>query len=257
MYIFRRIYIRNNEKILYLHIFLTSHKVMKKGIFIFVFSLVAMTFFSCTKEKKSNIVLNYYNFSLVDESQLKNGAVAKDGYLCLNTDSAYFDMTEEAGKLMAELTDFSIFARYMIDDSVKIEGYGYFLWCFSCLEANAEKEGPYHAYRINEQRCETSIGGWSQETGIQKSEASELGRWITVVFRQKEGHGELYIDGELIGAEDGFPNPKDIFTEAPAFNWLGRAPFNGDKYLTHTTISDFYVYGECISDEELYRLTGK
>ena len=229
---------------------------MKKYFYTFVLSVVTSMLVWCTNEKKSNVVLNY-DFSKADAAQLLNGAVVEDGVLCLNTDSAYFDMTEEAGKVMSELNDFSIFARYMIDASVEVKGYGYFLWAFSCLEANAEKDGPYVAYRINEQRCETSIGGWSQETGIQKSAVSELGKWITVVFRQKEGHGELYIDGELIGTEEGFPNPKDIFSNAPAFNWIGRAPFNGDKYLSYTKISDFRIYGECISDEELANLTGK
>ena len=229
---------------------------MNKYFYTLVLSVFTALLVSCTSEKKCNVVLNY-DFSKAVASQLKNGATVEDGALVLGTDSAYFDMTAEAGKIMSGLSDFSIYARYCIDPSVEVKGYGYFLWAFSCLEANAEKDGPYVAYRINEQRCETSIGGWSQETGIQKSAVSELGKWITVVFRQKEGHGELYIDGELIGTEEGFPNPKDIFTDAPAFNWIGRAPFNGDKYLSNTKVSDFRIYGECISDDELANLTGK
>lgn len=208
-------------------------------------------------------IVLHYDFSAVEgitvkdlgpnhvDAQLMNGATVEDGNLVLFADDAYLDMTAKAGEVMQTLEDFSISATYCIDSSAVIEGYGFFLWCFSKLEANQEKEGPYQAYRINEQRCETSIGGWSQETGIQKSQISELGRWINVTFRQQNGKGELFIDGKLIGTEEGFPVLKEIFTEAPAYNWMGRAPFNGDKYLSKTRISDFRVYNRAVTDEEV------
>lgn len=163
------------------------------------------------------------------------------GCLILDGGDAYLDMGIKAGEVMSRLKDFSITARYYLNEDALIEGYGHFLWCFSVLDANKEKEGPYQAYRINEQRCETSIGGWSQETGIQKSCVSEKGKWITVVFRQKDGKGELYINDKLIGTEQGFPNLETIFNPAPHYNWMGRAPFAGDKYLEKVKIDYFKV----------------
>lgn len=52
-----------------------------------------------------------------------------------------------------------------------------------------------------------------------------------------------------------FPEFKDIFSKAPAFNWIGRPPFNGDKYLRNAQVADFRIYNIAISDKELKRLT--
>lgn len=234
---------------------------MKKYILFAIF--ISLSIFSYAQKK--NLVL-HYDFSkskgvtVKDNSRshadanLMNGATVSDGCLVLSAKDAYLDMTAKAGEVMKSLRDFTVCARYFISADEKITGYGYFLWCFSTLEANKEKEGPYHAYRINEQRCETSIGGWSQETGIQKSEVSKLGKWVNVIFRQKQDKGELFIDGKLIGAEIGFPEPANIFTSAPSFNWIGRAPFNGDNYLRNTKVSDFRIYNKCISDKEMQKI---
>lgn len=235
---------------------------------------------SCTNQKNNQgdetvtditeegIVL-HYNFASAEGNTVKdlgpnqvnavlmNGAAVADGDLVLYNEDAYLDMTAKAGEVMKELTDFSVSATYCVDSTVVIEGYGYFLWCFSVLEANQEKDGPYQAFRLNEQRCETSIGGWSQETGIQQSQKSEVGKWINVTFRQQAGKGELFLNGELIGTEEGFPALKDIFVNAPAYNWMGRAPFNGDKYLEKTRITDFRVYDRAISDEVLEQLVAQ
>ena len=213
--------------------------------------------------QKKNIVLHYdfkkaKNGVVKDKSRSKidavlmNGARVENGVLDLGENDGYLDMTAKAGEAVRNLTDFSVCARYRIDPSAEISGYGFFLWCFSCLEANQATEGPYHAYRINEQRLETSVGGYTQETGIQKSKVSEQGKWISVVYRQKAGNGELFIDGVLVGTEKNFPEFKDIFSSAaPAFNWIGRPPFNGDKYLRNTQLSDFRVYNIAISDREV------
>ncbi len=215
--------------------------------------------------QKKNIVL-HYDFKNVEgmvvkdrgphhvDAVMKNGAEVENSTLVLGNSDGYLDMTAKAGEVVSHLADFTISARYYVDPSAEMKGYGYFLWCFSCKEANQEKEGPYHAYRINEQRCETSIGGWSQETGIQEGSLSEKGEWIRVVFRQKSGKGELYVNGKLIGTENNFPELKNIFTSAPSFNWIGRPPFNGDNYLKNTKVSDFRIYDKCINDKELKKL---
>lgn len=188
------------------------------------------------------------------DARLMGGATVTEGNLVLGASDDYLDMTEAAGRVLQGLADFTISTSYCVDSTEVIEGYGYFLWCFSALEANAEKEGPYHAYRLNEQRCETSIGGWSQETGVQKGAVAEVGCWTSVIFRQVSGKGELFINGQLIASEEGFPEHKTNFAAAPSFNWMGRAPFNGDKYLANTKIADFRLYDRGVSDEEVAEL---
>lgn len=188
------------------------------------------------------------------DAQLMNGARVEDGCLVLEAKDAYLDMTTKAGEVLRSLSDFTVYTRYYIAPEAQIKGYGYFLWAFSVLEANRDKEGPYHAYRVNEQRVETSIGGYTQETGIQRSRLTEQGKWITVLFRQAAGKGELYIDGELVGTQEGFPNHSTNFTTAPTHNWLGRAPFDGDNYLKQARISDFRIYGRYIDDKAMKKL---
>lgn len=235
---------------------------LRLNIAAFMALVMAALLIACSGKKETekqstceckDVVLHYDFSSLTADGKVKdlgpdnvdavlmNGAKIENGELVLGSTDDYLDMTAEAGKLMQGLSDYTITARYCVDANETIEGYGYFLWCFSVLEANQEKDGPYQAYRLNEQRCETSIGGWSQETGIQVSKPSETGKWVTVKFCQKAGKGELYINDVLVGSEDGFPELKDIFSPAPAYNWIGRAPFNGDKYLMNTRIDDFCV----------------
>ncbi len=212
--------------------------------------------------QKKNLVL-HYDFQKVQGNVVKDkskshvdavlmgDARVENGCLLLKGENAYLDMTERAGLVASQLADFTVCVTYRLDEAAQIKGYGHFLWCFSQLEANRDKEGPYHAYRINEQRVETSIGGYTQETGIQKSMVSEKGKWITVVFRQQDRKGELFIDGQLVGTETGFPLLKDIFQTAPRFNWIGRPPFNGDKYLKDVQVSDYRIYNVALTDKQL------
>lgn len=233
---------------------------MKTHTFIILLSLALSA-----QAQKKGIVLHYdfkktHDTQVTDRgpshiyAQLKNGAYVQDGCLVLETKEAYLDMTPGVGTIVNQLTDFTIYTRYYVSPNTKIRGNGYFLWCFSALEANKEKDGPYQAYRVNEQRCETSIGGWSQETGIQMSNPTEQGKWVNVIFRQASGKGELFIDGKLVGTEQGFPELRTIFTTPTQYNWLGRPPFNGDNYITGTQISDFRIYNRALSDKELRKL---
>ena len=81
--------------------------------------------------------------------------------------------------------------------------------------------------------------------------------WVHVVYRQKGRNGELYIDGKLIGKNNNMPFLSEIFHEAPANCWIGRAPFKGDKYLTDTKVKDLRIYNYAMSDEELTALNVK
>lgn len=230
-------------------------------------SIMMLDLLAVNAQKKDMVL--HYDFKKVEnaivkdcgpngvDATLMNGAKVENEALVLGKENGYLDMTAKAGEVVSGLKDFTVVARYFIEPSLDVKGYGYFLWCFSCKEANSAKEGPYHAYRINEQRCETSIGGYTQETGIQKSTVSEKGKWITVVYRQKSGVGELFIDGELVGTEKGFPEFSEIFASAPEFNWIGRPPFNGDNYLRETKVKDFRVYGKCLSDKEMKKINNQ
>ena len=75
--------------------------------------------------------------------------------------------------------------------------------------------------------------------------------WVHVLYRQQGHKGELFLDGKLIGTNNNMPILADIFEDAPAHCWIGRAPFRGDKFLTQTQVADFRIYDYAVSDKEM------
>ncbi len=178
-------------------------------------------------------------------------AMGKYHVLNLGTASGYLDMTSAAGKVVQELTDYSVSVYYRVDANASLSGNGYFLWAFSVSSANTADASAYSGYRLNAQRFATSTGGYAHETGIEQGGNATKGAWQHVVYRQTGNKGELFIDGKLIGTHASVPTYKSVFTSAPAYNWIGRAPFSGDAYLSQTLVADFCVYNTAVSDTQV------
>jgi hypothetical protein len=174
----------------------------------------------------------------------------------LGNGTGYLDMTAAAGALLWQQENFTISVYYRIDPSASLSGNGYFLWSFSQAAANSETSAPYTAYRLNAQRLATSTGGWRNETGIEMGTASDKGRWVHVVYRQAKKKGELFLDGKLQKTWMSMPLMATAFTAAPAYNWIGRAPFSGDNYLKQTLVTDFRLYDKALTDKEVKALSG-
>lgn len=172
--------------------------------------------------------------------------------VCLPYDSSYVDLT--MGDVIPTLQDYSISVYYLVTDQNELDGYGHFLFAFSALAENQATEGPYMAMRLNEQRFEVSTGGWENEHIIQQGGKPERNKMHQAIYRQTGTVGELYIDGELIGTNPEMPILSEIFSEAPAYCWIGRAPFHGDKYLTRAVVADFCLYNYSLTDAELQTL---
>lgn len=189
---------------------------------------------------------------LLEPQMAHNGATYSEaegiGYLSLPTDSSYFDLP--MGHVLPSLHDYSVSVYYRVSSANDLDGYGHFLFAFSALTENKATEGPYMAMRLNEQRFEVSTGGWENESIIQQGDKPERDVWHHALYRQQGSTGELYIDGALIGTNPSMPILADLFTEAPAYCWIGRAPFHGDKYLTQTDVADFGLYHYAVSDDE-------
>ncbi|MCM1313134.1 MAG: LamG domain-containing protein [Bacteroides sp.] len=191
------------------------------------------------------------------KNQAKVFKMGKYYALDLGNGSGYLDMGKEAGEIVKELADFSVSAYYYVDPSASLSGAGYFLWAFSTQMTNTSTDGPYSAYRLNAQRFATSTGGWNNETGMEKGSEAEKGKWSHVLYRQAGKVGELYVDGKLVQKVSTMPVLNQAFTTAPAYNWIGRAPFSGDSYLKNTYVTDFRVYDIAVSDDELKSLASK
>ncbi len=196
-----------------------------------------------------------------NEAYAKNGATIEKGskmaVLNLGSKDGYYDLAEETSELVAGLEDFTISVYFKVDGTNKLDGYGHFLFAFSKLAENSANDGPYVAMRLNEQRFETSTGGYQHEEIVMQGVKPVRDVWVHALFRQSGHHGELYLDGKLIGKNEKMPIVKEIFKEAPACCWIGKAPFKGDKYLSQTCVADFAIYNYAVTDKELNKLVSK
>ena len=177
--------------------------------------------------------------------------------LDLGNGTGYLDMTTQAGSIVRGMDDFTVSVYYRVDAEASLSGAGYFLWCFSQSAANTQTASPYTAYRLNVQRMATSTGGWGSETGFEVGNESAKGRWIHMLYRQTGKKGELFLNGKLEKQLATMPILKEVFTAAPAYNWIGRAPFSGDNYLKQTLVTDFRLYDEAVSDEVVSTLASQ
>ena len=174
--------------------------------------------------------------------------------LHLGEKNGYYDLTAETGKVIKNLRDFTISVWFKVSAENQLDGYGHFLFAFSALAENSAHEGPYMAMRLNEQRFETSTGGYEHEEIIMQGGKPKRDVWVHALYRQQGHKGELFLDDKLIGRNEKMPILAEIFRDAPANCWIGRAPFRGDKYLTQTEVADFSIYSYAISNQEMGKL---
>jgi len=194
-----------------------------------------------------------YRFAWQPE-YLRHGAETDGVILRLGANNGYYDLTAETGALIRQLCDFSVSVWFKVSSENQLDGYGHFLFAFSALAENSAHEGPYMAMRLNEQRFETSTGGYEHEEIIMQGGKPRRNVWIHALYRQHQHKGELFLDGKLIGSNEHMPILSEIFRDAPANCWIGRAPFRGDKYLTQTEVADFRIYSYAVSNQELRKL---
>jgi hypothetical protein len=199
---------------------------------------------------------SHYNGSLMGSAKIES---AQDGNCAdLGYGNGYIDMGSNIGKKLQSIDEFTVAVKYKVDEKASLQGNGYFLWAFSTLEQNTQHEGRYHAYKLNVQRGENSIGGWANETILEIGKQSEKGKWLHVVYTQKGSVGTLYLNGQQVDANnDMFTLDRTFPDEAPAFNWIGRAPFKGDAFLAGTKIADVRVYDGALTAKQVKKLSKK
>lgn len=244
----------------------TSNKfpAAMKRFFLSLFCSIAAFF--CTAQP---VPVLHYDFGRSGGSLVKDvSGSGLDGRLCgsarletrgrtalvnLGYDGGYIDMGPEIGRILKGSKSFTVAVRYLVENEASLKGNGYFLWAFSTQELNTRTEGRYHAYKLNIQRSENSVGGWTRETLMDVGKPSAKGEWQHVVYTQDGTFGRLYLNGRLVA----FNN--DMFTmsrtfpgkEVPVYNWMGRAPFPGDSFLAGTLVSDVRVYSGALTDREV------
>lgn len=219
--------------------------------------IIAKEVMNAVKNIKIKVKKNAYKLDW-KEGNAKNGATierqGKTSILNLGDKDGYYDMAAETSQLIQNLSSFTISVCFKVSSANKLDGYGHFLFAFSQLAENKADEGPYVAMRLNEQRFETSTGGYQHEEIVMQGGKPQRDVWVHALFRQEGKKGQLFLDGQLIGTNEKMPLPSDIFRQAPACCWIGRAPFRGDKYLSGTQVADFTIYNYAVSDKELSKL---
>ncbi len=197
-----------------------------------------------------------YRFAWLPAYVRRDARIDKENpaILHLGTNNGYYDLTAETGTLVKGLKDYTVSVCFKVGAGNKLDGYGHFLFAFSQLAENSANEGPYMAMRLNEQRFEVSTGGYEHEEIIMTGGQPKRDTWVHVLYRQQGHNGELFLNGKLIGRNNNMPILAEIFKEAPANCWIGRAPFRGDKYLTDTDVADFRIYDYAVSNQELNKL---
>lgn len=199
--------------------------------------------------KVQDVTGNGYDATLLNKAAVRQ--VGSVGLLELGSANGYLDLGSATGNLIASLTDFSISTFLFIDPNTDISGNGNFVWAFSTQDACTATTGKYIAYRVNAQRYEQSAGGWNNELVIvAQGSVAKKGQWSHVCYTQAGNTGTLYINGEVVRTALAPINPSAIGTPT-TFNWLGRAPFDGDSYLQKTTIADFRIYNRALTANEV------
>lgn len=210
---------------------------------------IQYTFDSVTNKTVADASGSGYNATLMNNASILS--MGKYKVLDLGNGTGYLDMGTAVGNVLSSTTNYTVSVYYRVDKNASLSGNGFFLWAFSVLTANNANAGPYLAYRLNAQRFALSTGGYNHEKTIEIGGAATKATWQHILYRQSGTQGELYLNGKLVGTNTAIPIPNTIFTTATPYNWIGRAPFNGDSYLKNTLVYDFRFYDQAVNDEQI------
>lgn len=194
---------------------------------------------------------NFYDLTLQGTARLVS---LTDGNHVLSTGSAggYADLGQTMGReVMAQLDgDFSISIDLCPSTSAPLSSF-----CWAWAFANGTNR---YVAMVNA----AGNGNWYYE--IKRDAASQsktnkglaTDQWHTLTVVQRGGNAETYIDGTLCASSAISLHPSEVAAELTQC-WLGRSPFSGDAYLTHTLIDNFCIYDRALSADEVQQLSSQ
>jgi hypothetical protein len=166
-------------------------------------------------------------------------------------------MGKEVGKVIYNLTDYTISAYFRVDGVYdEITSGGNFLWTFSNSSNIHSDPSGYIICLLNAQRYAISPARWEGEQGVSFGAAPTQDTWHHIAYVQDSEFqtGTLYVDGmaQVIGEVTHLPKymlakEGKMGTE---YNWLGRSCYEGDAYLRHTLVHDFRIYGKALEEAD-------
>ena len=176
--------------------------------------------------------------------------------LSLGSNDGYFDMGSSVGDVMASLEDFTISTNVYIPTTTSLSGNGNFLYTFanSTDIASAANGCIFFRAGVSDSRYAISTTHWGDEKALTVSQSPFTdGDWHTITYRQTDGQGEIYVDGNLAVSGRISLNPKDL--GATPNNFLGRPCYVGDAYLRDAMYHDFRIYKGAVDNATLASLT--
>ena len=163
--------------------------------------------------------------------------------LSLGSSDGYFDMGSSVGDVIATLEDFTISTNVYIPTTTSLSGNGNFLYTFANSTDIASSANGCIFFRagVTDTRYAISTTHYDTEKKLILSQSPFTdGDWHTITYRQTNGQGEIYVDGNLAVSGTISLNPKAV--GATPYNFLGRPCYVGDAYLKGAMYNDFRIY---------------
>lgn len=222
--------------------------------------LVRYDFTNVTDSIVTDVAEKHFNGTLKNDARVQSiGLTTKYNVLNLGDSIGYFDLGPEVGKLMYNLSDYTISAYYRIDSAyTNLSSNGNFLFSFSNGKAELSDRNGYLVGSLRDQGISITPNYYPAASGNQSLSAGStatIGGWHHFAYTQNGTTGTVYIDGvaTVTGIITNSPNttlpkPNQLGT---LYNWIGRSCYEGDAYLRKTLIYDFRLYSKALLETEI------
>jgi hypothetical protein len=184
------------------------------------------------------------------------GSTVKYNVLSLGDSIGYFDMGPEVGKLMYNLTDYTVGAYFRIDTAyTAIASNGNFLWNFSNSKDIINNPTGYIIGSLRNQANTITPTNWTPEQTVAFQSNALKGGWHYFGYTQSGTTGTVYIDGMAMATSTITSLPATTLPKqnqlGTLYNWIGRSCYTGDVYLRKTLVYDFRLYKTALTDEQI------
>ena len=195
--------------------------------------------------------------SLTDQSGQYSGALkgsaelttaGEEPVLSLGSKSGYFAFDTAVGQLVKTFSDYTISINVFVPQSTNISTDGNFVWCFS----NSSTQG-YLFFGAKESRFSITRGTYSGEHRVNPGKALTKGRWVNLIYTQKDNEGRVLIDGQQAAKGSVTLKPNALSGQLKN-SYLGRSCYSGDAYLKDALMHHLVLCNYAISDDEVAEL---
>ena len=187
------------------------------------------------------------------------GKTTKMNVLALGDSIGYFDMGEEIGKVMYNLSDYTVSAYYRVDTAYHaLTSNGNFLFSFANGTNQMNDQNGYIIGSLKEQSLSISPKYYTAASGNQAVSFATVamqGGWHHFAYTQSGTTGTVYVDGMPMATGTVTNLPKTTLPKSnqlgTLYNWIGRSCYSGDVYLRKTLVHDFRIYSKALTDAEI------